>query len=46
MIAWFMYELAVYGVHVYAPEQRILVLIALVVAAIFTLFALGTHLLF
>ncbi len=43
MMAWFVYELIVYVVHVYADNQRWLIVLALGISVAFTGFALYTH---
>ncbi len=43
MMAWFFYELVVYGVHVYADNQRWLIILALGFSTVFIGFSLYTH---
>lgn len=43
MMAWFFYELVVYGVHVYADNQRWLIVAALGFSTVFVGFSLYTH---
>ena len=43
MMAWFFYELVVYGVHVYADNQRWLIILALGFSTVFVGFSLYTQ---
>ena len=43
MMAWFFYELVVYSVHVYADNQRWLIIFALGFSTVFIGFSLYTH---
>lgn len=43
MMAWFLYELTVYAVHIYMDDKRWLIIVSLVFSLVFTSIALFSH---